>query len=68
MLKSSTKYNFLWNPSVVLDYCFFFIQSQWSILPMFVDWSQDELGLQNKNDLLLIVRENEWFLKMTISG
>ena len=38
---------FLWNPSVALGYCFS-SWSQWSILPVFLDWSQNELELQKK--------------------
>ena len=57
IFKSSQKYNFPWNPSVALDYCSP-RQSQCSILPIFIDWSQDELELQNKMSLLFIVREN----------
>ena len=34
----------------------------------FVDRSQDDLEPRNKNELLLVVRENEWYLNTTISG
>ena len=45
------KISFLWNSSVALNYRFP-SQCQWSILPIFVDWSQDGLELENKNELI----------------
>ena len=58
---------FLWNPSVALDYCFSSL-SQWSILPIFLDWSQDDLELQDKNELIArcnrkwMVPGNDYFI------
>ena len=66
MCKSSKNIIF-WNPPVAFDYGPS-SQSQWSILPMNVDWCLDELEPWNKNELIArykrkrLVPQNDYFI------